>query len=246
MFKVKYVDSIIMLVIRLDLNLIVSLLQHKCEVSETASTTNTGVNWTWWPLAPALCRQQHTITDVSKPFTQFTSVGMVHFYKSPLYRICCVNPMMFVMVAIHCRNSSFVLIIYNWLRLVLQQCPDQVYSTGNLENQMQSANVWYVHVFIPAFRFFRMVLILYNRNNRLTVYFVNLTTYVLTFQPPSLPVPKDTLWIRKRGSIYSLPSCLWSRNKVMKSIHMWVVCPLRFAISLSVNPCYIQTCYELW
>ena len=38
MFKVKYVDSIIMLV-RLDLNLIVSLFQHKCEVSETVSTT---------------------------------------------------------------------------------------------------------------------------------------------------------------------------------------------------------------
>ena len=35
MFKVKYVDSIMMLV-RLDLNLIVSLFQHKCEVSETA------------------------------------------------------------------------------------------------------------------------------------------------------------------------------------------------------------------
>ena len=38
MFKVKYVDSIMMLVI-LDLNLIVSLFQHKCEVSETVSTT---------------------------------------------------------------------------------------------------------------------------------------------------------------------------------------------------------------
>ena len=42
MFKVKYVDSIMMLV-RLDLNLIVSLFQHtctcKCEVSETVSTT---------------------------------------------------------------------------------------------------------------------------------------------------------------------------------------------------------------
>ena len=35
MFKVKYVDSIF----RLDLNLIVSLFQHKCEVSETVSTT---------------------------------------------------------------------------------------------------------------------------------------------------------------------------------------------------------------
>ena len=34
MFKVKYVDSIMMLV-RLDLNLIVSLFQHKCEVSTT-------------------------------------------------------------------------------------------------------------------------------------------------------------------------------------------------------------------
>ena len=34
MFKVKYVDSIMMLV-RLDLNPIVSLFQHKCEVSET-------------------------------------------------------------------------------------------------------------------------------------------------------------------------------------------------------------------
>ena len=44
MFKVKYVDSIMMLV-RLDLNLIVSLLQHKCDVSETVSTTTlfTGV-----------------------------------------------------------------------------------------------------------------------------------------------------------------------------------------------------------
>ena len=39
MFKVKYVDSIMMLV-RLDLNLIVSLFQHKCEVSETVSTTS--------------------------------------------------------------------------------------------------------------------------------------------------------------------------------------------------------------
>ena len=38
MFKVKYVDSIMMLV-RLNLNLIVSLFQHKCEVSETVSTT---------------------------------------------------------------------------------------------------------------------------------------------------------------------------------------------------------------
>ena len=38
MFKVKDVDSIMMLV-RLDLNLIVSLFQHKCEVSETVSTT---------------------------------------------------------------------------------------------------------------------------------------------------------------------------------------------------------------
>ena len=38
MFKVKYVDSIMMLV-RLDLNLIVSLFQHKCEVSEKVSTT---------------------------------------------------------------------------------------------------------------------------------------------------------------------------------------------------------------
>ena len=38
MFKVKYVDSIMMLV-GLDLNLIVSLFQHKCEVSETVSTT---------------------------------------------------------------------------------------------------------------------------------------------------------------------------------------------------------------
>ena len=38
MFKVKYVDYIMMLV-RLDLNLIVSLFQHKCEVSETISTT---------------------------------------------------------------------------------------------------------------------------------------------------------------------------------------------------------------
>ena len=38
MFKVKYVDSIMMLV-RLDLNLIVSLFQHKCEVSKKVSTT---------------------------------------------------------------------------------------------------------------------------------------------------------------------------------------------------------------
>ena len=38
MFKVKYADSIVMLV-RLDLNLIVSLFQRKCEVSETVSTT---------------------------------------------------------------------------------------------------------------------------------------------------------------------------------------------------------------
>ena len=38
MFKIKYVDYIMMLV-RLDLNLIVSLFQHKCEVSETVSTT---------------------------------------------------------------------------------------------------------------------------------------------------------------------------------------------------------------
>ena len=46
MFKVKYVDSIMMLV-RLDLNLIVSLFQHKCEVSETVSTTTlqTGTIW---------------------------------------------------------------------------------------------------------------------------------------------------------------------------------------------------------
>ena len=38
MFKVKYVDYI-MVVVRLDLNLIVSLFQHKCELSETVSTT---------------------------------------------------------------------------------------------------------------------------------------------------------------------------------------------------------------
>ena len=38
MFKVKYVDSIMMLV-RLDLNLIVSLFQHKCEVSTTTLLT---------------------------------------------------------------------------------------------------------------------------------------------------------------------------------------------------------------
>ena len=38
MFKVKYVDSI-MMVVKLDLNLIVLLFQHKCEVSETVSTT---------------------------------------------------------------------------------------------------------------------------------------------------------------------------------------------------------------
>ena len=38
MFEVKYVDSIMMLV-RLDLNPIVSLFQRKCEVSETVSTT---------------------------------------------------------------------------------------------------------------------------------------------------------------------------------------------------------------
>ena len=37
MFKVKYVDSIMMLV-RLVLNLIVSLFQHKCKVSETYNT----------------------------------------------------------------------------------------------------------------------------------------------------------------------------------------------------------------
>ena len=38
MFKVKYVDSIMMLV-RLDLKLIVSLFHHKCDVSEMVSTT---------------------------------------------------------------------------------------------------------------------------------------------------------------------------------------------------------------
>ena len=44
MFKVKYVDSIMMLV-RLDLNLIVSLFQHKCEVSETVSTTTLPITY---------------------------------------------------------------------------------------------------------------------------------------------------------------------------------------------------------
>ena len=39
MFKVKYADSSIMMLVRLDLNPIVSLFQHKCEVSETVSTT---------------------------------------------------------------------------------------------------------------------------------------------------------------------------------------------------------------
>ena len=40
MFKVKYVHvDYIMMLVRLDLNLIVSLFQHKCEVSETVSTT---------------------------------------------------------------------------------------------------------------------------------------------------------------------------------------------------------------
>ena len=43
MFKVKYVDSIMMLV-RLDLNLIVSLFQHKCELWETVSTTTLACN----------------------------------------------------------------------------------------------------------------------------------------------------------------------------------------------------------
>ena len=43
MFKVKYEDSIMMLV-RLDLNLIVSLFQQKCEVSETVSTTTLQCN----------------------------------------------------------------------------------------------------------------------------------------------------------------------------------------------------------
>ena len=37
--KVRYVDSIMVLV-RLELNLIVSLFQQKCEVSETVSTTS--------------------------------------------------------------------------------------------------------------------------------------------------------------------------------------------------------------
>ena len=48
MFKVKYVDSIMML-LRLDLNLIVSLFQHKCEVSETVSTTTLVFfkHWFW-------------------------------------------------------------------------------------------------------------------------------------------------------------------------------------------------------
>ena len=39
MFKVTYVDSIMMLV-RLELKLMVSIFQHKCEVSETVSTTS--------------------------------------------------------------------------------------------------------------------------------------------------------------------------------------------------------------
>ena len=42
MFKVKYVDSIMMLV-RLDLNLIVSLFQHKCEVLGNGLDYNTAV-----------------------------------------------------------------------------------------------------------------------------------------------------------------------------------------------------------
>ena len=44
MFKVKYVEFIMMLV-RLDLNLIVSLFHHKCEVSETVSTTTLVSDW---------------------------------------------------------------------------------------------------------------------------------------------------------------------------------------------------------
>ena len=44
MFKVKYAGSIMMLV-RLDLSLIVSLFQHKCEVSETVSTTTLPVTY---------------------------------------------------------------------------------------------------------------------------------------------------------------------------------------------------------
>ena len=43
MLKVKNVDYIMMLV-RLDLNLIVSLFQHKCEVSEMVSTTTLPVS----------------------------------------------------------------------------------------------------------------------------------------------------------------------------------------------------------
>ena len=40
MFKVKYVHvHSIMMLVRLDLNMIVSLFQHKCEVSETVLTT---------------------------------------------------------------------------------------------------------------------------------------------------------------------------------------------------------------
>ena len=41
MFKVKYVDSI-MMVVRLDLNLIVSLFQHKCEGLGNGLDCNTG------------------------------------------------------------------------------------------------------------------------------------------------------------------------------------------------------------
>ena len=49
MFKVKYVDSIMMLV-RLDLNLIVSLFQHKCEVSEKVSTTTLIISHTTYDI----------------------------------------------------------------------------------------------------------------------------------------------------------------------------------------------------
>ena len=49
MFKVKYVDSIMMLV-RLDLNLIVSLFQHKCVTSRKRSR----LQHCWVPLRSTL------------------------------------------------------------------------------------------------------------------------------------------------------------------------------------------------
>ena len=84
MFKVKYmyVDSIMMLV-RLDLNLIVSIFQHKCEVSETVSTTT---------LLRCIVFGHEILLPTFNSFTQVTKSAIYEYTQNvslPYYNFFC-------------------------------------------------------------------------------------------------------------------------------------------------------------